>query len=120
MRWHYLGHAMWLLELGEEGTRVLFDPLLHDVHDDGLSSVSPRRELACELLRPDFVVVSHRHPDHFDVDSLAWLAAIDPECVVLTSDELVAAVCRRLSFVQVRVLGFRRPACSLLLHGREY
>ncbi|MCB9588920.1 MAG: MBL fold metallo-hydrolase [Polyangiaceae bacterium] len=105
MRWHYLGHAMWLLELGEEGTRVLFDPLLHDVHDDGLSSVSPRRELACELLRPDFVVVSHRHPDHFDVDSLAWLAAIDPECVVLTSDELVAAVCRRLSFVQVRVLG---------------
>ncbi|MGE3673832.1 MAG: MBL fold metallo-hydrolase, partial [Polyangiaceae bacterium] len=61
--------------------------------------------LSRELLRPDFIVVSHRHPDHFDVDSLAWLATRDSESVVLTSDEFVAAVCRRLGFGRVQVLG---------------
>ncbi|MEZ4227625.1 MAG: MBL fold metallo-hydrolase [Polyangiaceae bacterium] len=77
MRWHYLGHAMWLLELGMASTRILFDPLLDDVHDAGLSRLVPARVLDREGLAPDFIVVSHRHPDHFDVDSLAWLARRD-------------------------------------------
>lgn len=104
MRWHYLGHAMWLLELGMASTRILFDPLLDDVHDAGLSRLVPARVLDREGLAPDFIVVSHRHPDHFDVDSLAWLARQDPESVVLTADALVAEVCRELGFLRAQVL----------------
>ncbi len=96
---------MWLLELGSDRTRILFDPLLTDVHDAGLSTLVPTREVMRERLAPDFIIVSHRHPDHFDVDSLAWLAAADPQTVVLTSDPMVAQVCGKLGFRSVSVLG---------------
>jgi hypothetical protein len=56
--------------------------------------VVPRRTLVAEALRPDFIMVSHRHPDHFDVPSLRRLIALDPEAVVVTPDALVAWAAR--------------------------
>lgn len=93
---------MWLAEVA--GTRILTDPLLGESFHDGLFRVHPRRSVAAERLRPDLIVVSHRHPDHFDLDSLYQLAQIDPTAVVLTADDLVARACRRLGFESVGVL----------------
>lgn len=100
MRWTYLGHAMWLVEAG--GLRILCDPLLAPTHHCGVFEVVPRRDIDVAALRADFVFVSHRHPDHFDVASLDMLARIDPETVVVTSDVLVEQTASALGFAVVR------------------
>ena len=102
MDWTYLGHAMWLAEAA--GLRFLFDPQLGATHHAGVFEVFPRRTVDAEALRPDVIVVSHRHPDHFDLDSLARLAALDPETVVLTADVLCGQACQRLGFRHVSLL----------------
>lgn len=97
-----LGHACWLIEAA--GLRLLCDPLLGVEHHGGVFEVSPRRRLRAEALRPDFILISHRHPDHFDIPSLAELARRDPESVVVTPDELVAMAARELGFQTVELL----------------
>lgn len=87
---------MWLAEAGS--LRVLFDPLLDDLHHGGVFRVWPPRRVHPEALRADFILVSHRHPDHFDVPSLRRLAAIDPESVVVTPDPLVEEAARAVGF----------------------
>jgi len=60
MHWTYLGHAMWLAEVGQ--LRVLFDPLLSDAHHGDVFEVFPPRRIEAERLAADFIVLSHRHP----------------------------------------------------------
>ena len=103
MRWTHLGHACWYVETAD--ARVLFDPLLGETYHDGVFEVFPRRRLELARLRPDVVVVTHRHPDHFDLESLARLAALGCARLLLTADELVARAARRLGFPEVVVLG---------------
>ncbi|HND32535.1 MAG TPA: MBL fold metallo-hydrolase, partial [Myxococcota bacterium] len=93
MRWTALGHAMGWVEA--EGFRILFDPQLSGSHHQGLFRVFPERHFAREL-QPDLVVVSHRHPDHFDVASLARLGKRNP--VLVTPDLFVGQVAERLGF----------------------
>jgi hypothetical protein len=97
-----LGHATWLAEAGD--LRLLVDPLLEDRHHGGVFDVFPRRAVHAEALRPDFLLVSHAHPDHFDPESLARLARLDPDTVVVTPDALVASSATRLGFRTVRVV----------------
>jgi UDP-MurNAc hydroxylase len=108
VEWTWLGHAMWLVEAG--ALRLLCDPLLAPTHHGGVFEVVPRRTVHAEALRADFVLVSHRHPDHFDVPSLHRLARIDPDSVVVTPDPLVEWAARELGFRTVRVV----PAGQLL------
>ena len=102
MRWTSLGHAGWLIEAA--GLRLVCDPLVEVEHFGGVFEVGPRRRLSAAALRPDFILVSHRHPDHFDVPSLAALARLDPESVVVTPDALVAWAARELGFRTVELL----------------
>lgn len=102
MRWTCLGHAFWLLEAG--GLRIAMDPVLGERHSAGLFEVIPRRTIDARSLRPDFVLVSHAHFDHFDVESLRAIARMDPDVVVVTPDALVADVCRVLGFRTVRTV----------------
>jgi hypothetical protein len=100
--WTCLGHATWLCEAA--GLRLLFDPLLGPRHHGGVFEVVPRRTLVAEALRPDFILVSHRHPDHFDVPSLRRLLALDPDAVVVTPDPLVAWAAERLGARTVKIV----------------
>lgn len=88
MRWNSLGHAGWLVEASN--IRILCDPLLGDLLHGGIHRVHPPRRVHVEQLRPDLLVISHAHPDHFDVPSLATLLRESPELPVLTADPLVA------------------------------
>lgn len=103
MDWTHLGHAGWLAEAG--GLRLLFDPLLEDPHQGGTYAVWPARRIDVAALRPDYLLITHAHADHFDVRSLARLAALDPDTVVVTPDPLVGAVSRHLGFRTVREVG---------------
>lgn len=102
MDWTSLGHAGWLVEAG--GLRLLFDPLLGESHHDGVFGVTPPRHIDVDALRPDVIVVTHRHPDHFDLPSLHALAARAPDAIVLTADALVGRACQRLGSRHVSVL----------------
>ncbi len=93
---------MWLCEAA--GLRLLFDPLLGPEHHGGVFETVPRRRVHAEALQPDLVLVSHRHPDHFDVPSLHRLARLDPDAVVVTPDALVAWAARTLGFHTVHEL----------------
>ncbi|MCA9658071.1 MAG: MBL fold metallo-hydrolase [Myxococcales bacterium] len=103
MDWSHLGHAMWLVEAA--GLRLLCDPLLEPTHHGGVFEVVPAREVDAEGLRPDFILVSHRHTDHFDVPSLHRLARLDPESVVVTPDPLVEWAARALGFRTIQRVG---------------
>lgn len=107
-----LGHAFWLLEAGR--LRVAMDPVLGPCHTGGLFEIIPRRTIDARSLRPDFVLVSHAHFDHFDVASLAELARLDADAVVVTSDPLVAEVCAILGFRSVKTIA---PGTRLDLDG---
>lgn len=114
MDWHCLGHATWLAEV--DGLRLVFDPLLESAHFGGVFEVTPSRSLHVHELRADFIFISHRHPDHFDLGSLRRLAAIDEETVVVTPDDLVASCATRLGFRTVRRVA---PETTLELDGPE-
>lgn len=97
-----LGHAFWLLEAG--GLRIAMDPVLGARHTAGIFEIVPRRTIDARSLRPDFILVSHVHLDHFDVPSLAALAELDPETVVVTPDPLVAEVSSIVGFQTVKIV----------------
>ncbi|MGC6492850.1 MAG: MBL fold metallo-hydrolase [Myxococcota bacterium] len=102
MEWTYLGHASWRLRTAQLG--VLFDPLLNLSYHAGTFEVTPRRDFTLKALHDDVVVVTHRHPDHFDVPSLYRLASSNPDRLLLTADALVAETARSLGFRWVRQL----------------
>lgn len=99
--WTAFGHAMWRCEVG--GHRLLIDPVLSPTHQDGVFSLQPPRTFDLDGLDDPIVVVTHRHPDHFDPASLAALASRG-ERLLLTADPWVADVGRRLGFAWTRVL----------------
>lgn len=96
MEWNYLGHAGWLCVAN--GLRILCDPLLDPTHHGGVFEVVPQRTIHTAGLRPDFIVISHAHSDHFDVQSLRKLAQLDTDSVIFTSDPLVEYAAKRLGF----------------------
>lgn len=93
---------MWLCEAAEQ--RLLFDPLLEDTHHCGVYQTVPLRELHVDRLRPTAILVSHRHPDHFDVGSLYQLAQRYPGVPVFSPDPLVLGTARQLGFSDTRSL----------------
>ena len=93
---------MWLCEA--RGLRLLFDPLIDGPHHGQVFDVRPRRRIRVDGLRPDFILVSHRHGDHFDVPSLKALADADRDAVLITPDPLVAWAASRVGFRTVRQL----------------
>src|SRR4051794_40545622 len=95
-----IGHQGWLV--GNDESRILVDPLLCD-HLSRMprsgTRVSPPRRFDFAAMPPlDALVITHEHPDHFDVASLQ---RIDRAMQVLVSAHMSAAA-RRL----IRELGF--------------
>lgn len=103
MRLGYLGHASWLLEAG--GLRLITDPVLSETYHDGVFEVYPRRSIDLHALDPTVIVVTHRHPDHFDVPTLHRLGARFPDARVITSDPLIVETARAFGFTDVQRVG---------------
>jgi UDP-MurNAc hydroxylase len=93
-----LGHASLLVEM--QGTTCLMDPVFHDPFEEGAVTSCPRRTVYPERLPPiDMLIVSHRHPDHFDVSSLA---AMPRDCdAICPADPLIVYALRQLGFTHI-------------------
>jgi L-ascorbate metabolism protein UlaG (beta-lactamase superfamily) len=84
----WLGHSTVLLKI--DGVVVLTDPILSERAglDLGVVTVGIRRRVAPALSlehlpRPDLILLSHAHMDHFDMPSLRRLA--DPSTTIVTA-----------------------------------
>jgi UDP-MurNAc hydroxylase len=101
MRIHMIGHASIFVET--EDCRILMDPILWDPHQEDILDVCPRREVRHDRLPEfDLLVLSHRHLDHFDIRSLAYLSRDVP--VLLPEDELLANFLRKLGYSRLHML----------------
>jgi L-ascorbate metabolism protein UlaG (beta-lactamase superfamily) len=101
VRIHYLNHASLLVELGE--IRLLFDPWLSGTAFSGgwgLRYDNP--DAFAVAARATHLWISHWHSDHLHAPSLARLADLNPDMVVLANVSANFSMVERLA-----TLGFR-------------
>lgn len=96
-----IGHASIFVKADD--CAVLMDPVLWDTHLEGLSDVSPRREVIHDRLPTyDFLIISHNHQDHFDLRTLAYLPK-NVE-VLIPQDPLIESSLRALGYTRIHRL----------------
>ena len=106
MRVTLLGHATVLVEMGP--MKILMDPVLQDPFEDGMVVSCPKREIDIEQLPPiDVLIISHRHPDHFDLLSLDRLSRSCQVCC--PADPLISHALKLLGFRHVNLLEPGKP-----------
>lgn len=113
MRVTLLGHASVLVEL--DGATCLMDPVFADPFEEGTVVSCPRRTIDADRLPPiDILVVSHRHPDHFD---LASLARVDRRAdAICPADPLIVYALEELGFEAVHAV---HPMAPIVGDGFE-
>ena len=103
-----VGHASLLIQSAE--TTILTDPVWFDYLWEEINVLCPSIELKKDKVPPiDVLILSHRHQDHFDVRTLAYLAGDDspikPDAVILAPDDgILLDVLKELEFTNVRVM----------------
>mgnify|MGYP001794131889 CR=1 FL=1 len=98
MQVHLLGHASLFVET--EDCKILIDPVLQDPFCEGLNESCHQRLITPENFPEyDFLVISHRHLDHFDLRSLAYLPKnVD---VLIPQDNLIKDCLLQLGYSQI-------------------
>ena len=99
-----LGHASVLVEMA--GAACLMDPVFFDPFEEGAVVSCPARVVHPERIPAiDILIVSHRHPDHFDNASLdcspRYCDSICP------ADPLIVYGLRRLGFARIHLVDAR-------------
>jgi Beta-lactamase superfamily domain len=104
-----LGHASVLVELA--GATCLMDPVFGDPFEEGAVTSCPKRTIRPEHLPAiDILIVSHRHPDHFDIPSLARLPrGCDAIC---PADPLIVYALKQLGFERIHPVHPMAPISS--------
>jgi L-ascorbate metabolism protein UlaG (beta-lactamase superfamily) len=116
----WLGHSTVLVKI--EGTTILTDPVFSDRIglDLGLFTLGLKRLTAPALAerqipRPDLILLSHAHMDHFDLPSLRALE--DPQVPVITSTK-TSDLLRVDRYHSVQEIGWGQTARVGPLHIR--
>ncbi|KYC43087.1 hypothetical protein WA1_13375 [Scytonema hofmannii PCC 7110] len=101
MKIHMIGHASIFVET--QDCKIMMDPVLWDPFCEVTTSICPRREVIHEQIPEfDLLVISHRHLDHFDIRSLAYLPKnVD---VLIPKDKLLETCLRQLGYSQIYTL----------------
>jgi L-ascorbate metabolism protein UlaG (beta-lactamase superfamily) len=108
-----LGHATVLVEMGP--MQILMDPILKDLFEDGMVGPCPKREIDIQQLPPiDVIIISHRHPDHFDLPSLDLLSRNCQVCC--PADPFILHALKLLGFHHIN---FLEPGKPLTLQKME-
>lgn len=96
-----IGHACLLFQ--SKDTTVLSDPCLFSLHFEELNHYFPKVEINRDRFpRPDAVYLSHRHQDHFDIRTLAYLPK---DLKILCPDDPIMIEClQELEYDDVTVV----------------
>ncbi|MGQ0662215.1 MAG: MBL fold metallo-hydrolase [Pseudomonadota bacterium] len=96
-----LGHASVLVEM--DGAVCLMDPVFFDRFEEGAVAPCPSRKVYPDRLPPvDTLIVSHRHPDHFDLRSLALVPRTAD--AIIPADPLIAYALKKLGFARLHAV----------------
>jgi UDP-MurNAc hydroxylase len=102
MQIQLIGHASLLITTAD--CRILVDPVFFDPHAEGIEEIYPRRNVSlADLPEFDLMVISHRHPDHFDIPTLSFLPR--DVGVFIPEDALMRGCLEQLGYSRVRPLG---------------
>ncbi|MGH7905148.1 MAG: MBL fold metallo-hydrolase [Candidatus Binataceae bacterium] len=98
MRITLLGHASVLVKMA--GATCLMDPVFFDPFEEGAVVSCPERVVFPDRIPPiDILIISHRHPDHFDLASLDRLSR---DCdAICPADPLIVYGLRGLGFKRI-------------------
>ncbi|NIQ03921.1 MAG: hypothetical protein GWM98_29200 [Nitrospinaceae bacterium] len=101
MKTTLIGHACILFE--SKDTVLLSDPCLFSLHFEELNYYFPQVEINRDKFpRPDAVYISHRHQDHFDIRTLAYLPK---DLKILCPEDPVILEClKELEFTDITVV----------------
>ena len=98
MKISMIGHASIFIET--QDCKFLMDPVLWDPHQEGLFDVCPKRQVLHDKIPAfDVLIISHKHLDHFDIRSLAYLPK-DLE-VIIPKDSLIERSLRKLGYRKI-------------------
>jgi len=103
-----ISHASLLVQSGN--TTLLTDPVFFEYLWEECNVPCPSIDLDLEKLpRVDVLNISHRHQDHFDIRTLAYIASsktiLAPDAIVLAPrDEILLEVLNELGFKNVTVV----------------
>ena len=103
-----VGHACLLIQSKE--TTILTDPVWFDYLWEEINTLCPSITLNKDKVPPlDVLNISHRHQDHFDVRTLAYLVKnekiLTPDTVVLApQDNLLLDILNELEFKNIKVV----------------
>jgi L-ascorbate metabolism protein UlaG (beta-lactamase superfamily) len=112
----YVGHATFLLTLGN-GTVILFDPWFGE-GGFGTSRMIPPALKQESLSRCDFILASHAHDDHFDIEAIK-LAKRLSSTIIGPSEVGSKAERTGISIERIKILD-EKDACEingLIIHG---
>jgi len=108
-----VGHACLLIQSKE--TTILTDPVWFDYLWEEINVLCPSVVLEKDKVPPvDVLNISHRHQDHFDVRTLAYLAQderiLKPDSIVLApKDDLLLDILNKLEFKNIRIVSDFEP-----------
>ena len=103
-----IGHASMLIQSRE--ATILTDPVWFDYLWEETNVLCPSIELSLDKIPPvDILNLSHRHQDHFDVRTLAYLAQnksiLKPDVMVLVpKDDILIDVLKELEYENIQVV----------------
>ena len=108
-----IGHASLLIQSKE--TTILTDPVWFDYLWEEINVLCPLTELDKDTVPPvDVLFLSHRHQDHFDVRTLAYLKRnnriLKPNVRIMApNDPILLEVLKELEFENVEILADFEP-----------
>ena len=108
-----IGHAC--LYIQSKKTNILTDPVWFDYLWEEINVLCPSIILQKDKVPPvDVLNISHRHQDHFDVRTLAYLVQnetiITPETIILApKDDLLLSILDELEFKNIKVVADFEP-----------
>lgn len=108
-----VGHACLLIQSKE--TTILTDPVWFDYLWEEINTLCPSIVLEKDKVPPlDVLNISHRHQDHFDVRTLAYLVKnkriLTPDTLVFApQDNLLLDILNELEFKNIRIVADFEP-----------
>ncbi len=108
MKTTLIAHACLVVQ--SKGATLLTDPIFFDSLWEEINIHCPSIDLQIDKIpKVDILSISHRHQDHFDIRTLAFLAESDnvlkPDAAILApNDEILLEVLEELGFKEVQVV----------------
>src|SRR5262245_14440132 len=102
MKLTFLGHASWMVQ--SKATTLVSDLLVESFFRNGTFTICPTRQLELGAMpKLDALIITHRHRDHFDLETLLRL---DRRIKVLCPrDPVIVGALTRLGYRDIEQFG---------------